>query len=460
MGKVKEYLILQEEKELYQVKENKTNLTFNAEVSKEIETFIKAIMPESGFYWLAQIGKIKNTLKYTNIEDYIKALSYYIHIQENLYIMPFSFDGWTTKEHAIKCKCVFVDIDHPKENLDTLDKIEKAYKTEFNYAHPSFIVSSGHGLHFYFCIPEIDLKNEKHLKHRQEIIEKLIYIYNADVHCKDIPRKMRCPLSFNCKDEESIKTRIIYSNENLVYTIPQLLNLDIDKYLIDKYIKDQWQAIADKRKATRQKNGTIKTTNKDKKTHKIVGKFDLNCDLEYETSFNRFRPLENRVKNLHNYFVRHSGNIKGNRNNFIFIYIETLKALNKSQEETTKILYKYFGNTTFENEMLNFIDIHYKDENIYKFSNEKIAELLEFDEDDYKYSFGLFDEDSKKIYRKNINKRTSERRKAQREEKNNKKGIEQFIKDNIDMPENDLATLCDISTRTVRRYKRKIKDSN
>ena len=71
MGKVKEYYLLQEEKELYQVKENKTNLTFNAEISKEIETFIKAIMPDSGFYWLAQIGKIKNTLKYTNIEDYI-----------------------------------------------------------------------------------------------------------------------------------------------------------------------------------------------------------------------------------------------------------------------------------------------------------------------------------------------------------------------------------------------------
>lgn len=452
MSKIDSYLI--EQDEIKQAPKEKVLDFVNdtASLIPELQTFIEAIMPQKGHFFLFQGKELKNHPEYTDRKKYALMLSFYCTVKENLYIVPFGFDGWANGNNAISTRCVFVDIDTPKCKPDDLNEIEKAYELEFQQAHPSFIIKSGNGLHFYFLIPELDLTNYNDCQNREIIINKLITLYGADVHCKDFARKMRCPMSYNCK-ETITQSKFIYSNEALIYTIPQLLNIDIDEVEYKKYIKDQWQDITNKRLATMQANNKPR-----KKKERLVVSKQKQCYLDYESKFNRRNPLENRRKNLHNYFVRHDGNIKGCRDSFVFIIANTLKAQGKTQQEALNYTEKYFENDDFMKEAITIIANTYESQKLYKFSNEKIAEMLDFDEDDMAQSYGLFDSEAKEAHKKAKWKRQKAKQKLERQEKNNKDGIKKYVRDNMDAPIKELALVCGVSTRTINNIKKSILD--
>ena len=156
------------------------------------------------------------------------------------------------------------------------------------------------------------------------------------------------------------------------------------------------------------------------------------------------------------HFVRHDGNIKGYRDSFVFIIANTLKAQGKTQQEALEYIEKYFENDTFMKEAITIIANTYKSQKLYKFSNEKIAEMLDFDEDDMAQSYGLFDSESKEAHKKAKKKRQNAKQKLERQEKSNKDGIKKYVRDNMDAPIKELALVCGVSRSTILRIKKSI----
>lgn len=119
---------------------------------------------------------------------------------------------------------IFVTINETDGNGRSLEHITRvrAYMAdrdteEFNppTIEPTAIIKTGNGEHYYFILKEFSEKAKKSYRVRQEGI---IEIMKTDPSIKDLPRVMRLPGFYHCKDMENPKLITVISGPNQYYT--------------------------------------------------------------------------------------------------------------------------------------------------------------------------------------------------------------------------------------------------
>lgn len=455
-------------------------------------------------YWIMVQDKNSGTtnhIKCTTLDDYIKRMSYFSSIPTfTCYFIPTTFDGWRCDKNAIHTSTLFVDIDGVNINLNKMTDSEvinwliETYHVPNAYL-PRYLMVSGHGLHLYFPIEELNLPKQEAT--RRYYTKQLISYYKGDIACLNPSRIMRCPTSYNQKDDIPIKSRLI--------EIPYADSTDIKRldYYIDKnadnYFESEKKRIAQKKRDTRNANKGKKITRTTKQTQKPaipslkeiiddiidydtiyeqqtlpIPNYDYFDDepaqaepdmpdefhqtfpnLSYDNNFNKGNRYLNIVKDLNNYFVRRKGNLPHKRDIFIHILTTVLVNAKVSYLDGQKTISNYLSPDFYEEGLKiydNTYDLMVKG-SMYHYSNTRIAELLEFTTNDFKHSFGSYNEESQIERKKKYNSKRCAKGKQQ------KKFLYEYIASHMDSPVKEIAIIFDVSKRTVIRYRNKIKNA-
>lgn len=430
------------------------------------EEFFKSVLPvHDGLqYWLILLSNgnsVSNS--YTSIEEFLKAYALYSATAMDAFYTPCIYDGWRTAGNARYTKVVFVDID----GLDSIDLINmdneeiKDWLCEsYNIPDellPNWCVCSGHGIHLYYIIEEIDFTDVAQLHTYENYIKSLICYFKGDMICKNRNHILRLPYSQNCK-EEIITTKLHKLNDSTDYDISRLDYFNCTDDEILKY-KDYLSA---KRKTNNKPRRVSTKTVKSNINRKHEIKYE-HCvpveSLNYFSDFNSHSRYWNIIKDLHNYYVRHNGDIYGMRNEFIHILACFLRIVQMSLDEAEDYI-EVYCTVDFLDEAIITVEKIYNREikKLYHYSNESIAELLNFTEDDYIKSYCAYREKERLEKRQRACKRAKDKQLAKRRAKNNKtkNGIRLYVSENMNMPSSELAILCGVSVRTIQRIKKAI----
>ena len=116
----------------------------------------------------------------------------------------------------------------------------------------------------------------------------------------------------------------------------------------------------------------------------------------------------------------------------------------------------------FEREALNIVKSVYESKTEYTYTNEKIAELLDFKDFDLKNSYACYTEKQRKERRKQTQSRYDNRRyKTIRQSKAElKQHRRDFIKEHMEMPVKELAKALGCSERTIRYIRADMRKSD
>ena len=137
-----------------------------------------------------------------------------------------------------------------------------------------------------------------------------------------------------------------------------------------------------------------------------------------------------------------------------------LKKVHKSLDEAIDFIEPYCTVDFYDEAVTAVTKIYNKDKQ-YNYNNDKIASLLYFTDTDYAQSYCCYN-DSKRLERKReANRRAKDKqyKEARQKRKAKKENICTFIKENPTMPSKDIAIIFDVSTRTIQRIKKEIKES-
>lgn len=436
--------------------------------------FFESIFPQHDNlkYWMMLIDK-KACVNYCydRIEDFITAYSRYSSLHINAYFSPCLYDGWYVSNNAHFSKVIFIDIDGIESvNLLNMSSEELANWISATYSVPTellpdWCVCTGHGVHLYYIVNELDYTDNDQSRLRDYYTKMLICYFRADMSCHNRNHILRMPYSHNCKSEV-LETKLHRLN-NAEYTDISRLDYflctdaDIEDYRLECNKRKQ-----EKARATRERNGHISMPIQ-KTPHKQKGKSRLPTEhcvplssMEYFKDFNKNSRYWNTIKDLHNYYLRHEGNIMGARNEFIHILSCFLRFTHMSVEEAKDYIEPYCTQD-FLAEAQKTVEKAYSTTTIYRYSNETIADLLCFTENDYMQSYCCYREKERLIRKRQSDKRAKDKQlKNIREIRNRtKQGIREYIQNNMNMPTTELAILCGISTRTVQRIKKEIKET-
>lgn len=146
---------------------------------------------------------------------------------ENLYFTPniFKYSGTESKENVTYLTSLFADIDHVTVE-EGLSRLENSQLPE-----PSFGLSSGHGVHFYWILTYKLPAKEGYIKSWLKVQKFITNQLNSDSSVNEISRYMRIPLSANNKEDTPIKSKIIIDNLNHTF--------DFREDFYDKFCKSQ-----------------------------------------------------------------------------------------------------------------------------------------------------------------------------------------------------------------------------
>ena len=160
------------------------------------------------YFGLAKdLSSFANTLKSFNAEDI--GLNVYVSINPKI-----SIYGGGTAENVLFARCIFVDFDKL-----TIDEAHKRLM-EAKLPHPTLIVSSGKGFHFYWRLLEPVTDLELWCKIQKQFIVAL----NSDDCIHDTPRVMRLPGYLNMKYQDAPPCYIYEDNPNLLYNLQDLID--------------------------------------------------------------------------------------------------------------------------------------------------------------------------------------------------------------------------------------------
>lgn len=160
------------------------------------------------YFGLAKdLSSFANTLKSFNAEDI--GLNVYVSINPKI-----SIYGGGTAENVLFARCIFVDFDKL-----TIDEAHKRL-IEAKLPHPTLIVSSGKGFHFYWRLLEPVTDLELWCKIQKQFIVAL----NSDACIHDTPRVMRLPGYLNMKYQDAPPCYIYEDNPTLLYNLQDLID--------------------------------------------------------------------------------------------------------------------------------------------------------------------------------------------------------------------------------------------
>lgn len=408
--------------------------------------------------------------------DFLKCVSCFKNENFNLYFSPAMFNGWRLDVNVSYLDCLYVDIDNIEgyENVD-FTKYKDYEISNFlinnydldEFILPDWVIASGHGLHLYYLVDELDFTGLDNYGIKNKYINYLIYHFKSDSSCSNLSRVLRCPFSNNVKNIDDIR-------QTKLFKINKYNDLDIHRLEfawataddINTYILINKKERSDKAQKTRQmkqivsdsivlKDDSKKSFTRKKSIKENVA-FD-GFDMRYITYPKQMKwRYKNIVYDLHNYFVRRRGNIVGYRNKFIFIMSLYLKRIGLKDDDCFEYISKYITDD-FQTEAKNVINSVYSKN--YKIKNKTIAEWLDFTDDDMKNAYSYYT-DEKVLQQMKLNSdKQNQKKKELRGFQKNKDFQIDIIKNNPDMTGQELADFLCVSIRTVRNLQKQIKEA-
>ncbi len=448
-------------------------------------------------------------LKYASkIKDYAGLNAYYLPL-------PFRNENSEEKD-AGQTKCFYVDIDgielnitgetHEERRCEIMELLMNEYNVPYE-SLPPFVVCSGHGLHLYFTIPPAPADNE-----HKEKVRRVYAYFKGDFSGVSPAHLIRVPNSYNAK-EDPVRSELFFIREpeySWEYIEPLMASEEETAIVYKAYNA----AKAEKRRCTNEakKEREIAAETRKKKENKTKKKFsvsendaellidyteadsvlksndidvlktpstcdelsyfvedDFDIDIEppkekkiirksayINTSYTDL-PLKSnsmfsrRVTDLLNYYNRRNRNIKGYRNIFFTILVYTFKAWGTTKEETESQCL-VLVECDFETELLQIIEKAYNNNTTYKYTNETIAELLNFQKYDYEHSYSCYRKQDR-VERERL--RGQKRYEPIKNKNKNKKDkIKSTIVQNPQMTNKQLAEMFGVTTRTITNYRK------
>lgn len=445
----------------------------------EVIRFFADVVPDHNnkkYYLMLTQGKCYNNLAYRSLYDLTSAASTFSADDYNVYFSPAVYSGWRSDATADYVKSLFVDIDDIVEDTASMstqelcDWLMTTYRIPESLL-PNWIVCSGHGLHLYYLIDELDLTNIDNYLLRKQYIRRLICFFRSDIVCQNVSHILRVPLSYNLKGRK-IKTRLHHTNTSSNHSLKRLDYFTADDRQIEEYFITANQIKAEKCKATMQENGTHAGRKKStdtaskKSSASRAGSYavdwyspDYDLCIEYKQEYRTHARAWNIFLDLYNYAVRRKGWLTGYRHTLAYIMAVYAKRCIADIGTAKELILPCFS-SDFRDEAETAIDSIYQSDKIYRFRNTTIAIYLNFTDSDYKYSYCNYTEAQAQASRKKCNKRS--RAKQLRKEQSNKKSEKDFqiayITANMESISNkQLADDLGISESTVHRIKRKIR---
>lgn len=192
---------------------------------------------ENIFIMVARDGMVDNEY-YQNLDKAIRDMSTLKNEKYNLYYTPARIEG--EKRRDVKCtsvNCIYCDIDGI-EGIDLQDLRDEIDVNEFLMDRyncpaellPTWVCISGHGMHLYWIIPTLDIRQKlkyKNVNHKRKLVkqtrsegnilrrkytESIVTFFKADRACLNESRILRFPGSLNVKHIDDPKqTRLFHT---------------------------------------------------------------------------------------------------------------------------------------------------------------------------------------------------------------------------------------------------------
>ena len=436
---------------------------------------------------------VSYNFSYKDREQALRDLAVLSDEDINLYFSPSIFTGWRIDNNVSRINTIYIDIDDvdgmdfsEMGEADIRDWLINTYRLNDNVL-PNWIVASGHGLHLYWIVKEIDLKTDEGTELRKRYTDYLITYFKADVACRNKSRILRFPTSRNVKDISNIRvTRLFHLNRSKSKDIKRLDFFKCSDEDIENYTAENIKRRSEKRKATMIKNGTwkkrkgktdeeakaTKTVKEDSsgmRKKKIVKGYIPNEDSGVGDSRKKSGtimrdiikvPLSPKtrylriIRDLQNYSIRRNTVPMGYRSIFCHVMAVYCKKAKFSIRDMEALILDCIDER-FEREALDIIKFVYGSKTNYTYTNKRIAELLDFKKFDLENSYACYTEKQREERRKQTqslydSKRYKNSRQVKAKVKEYRK---QFIEEHTEMTVKEIAKALGCSERTVRYIK-------
>ena len=467
-------------------------------IKRDLKGFFNDIFPklnENECIWCMASSPdgVSYNFSYKDREQALRDLAVLSDEDINLYFSPSIFTGWRIDDNVSKINTIYIDIDDvdgtdfsEMGEADIRDWLINTYRLNDSVL-PNWIVASGHGLHLYWIVKEIDLKTDEGTELRKRYTDYLITYFKADIACRNKSRILRFPTSRNVKDVSNIRvTRLFHLNRSKSKDIKRLDFFKCSDEDIENYTAENIKRRSEKRKATMIKNGTWKKrkgkTDEEAKATKIIKEHssgtrkkktvkgyipneDSGVGVSRKRSGTLIRtvmtsPMSPKtrylriIRDLQNYSIRRAAVPEGHRSIFCHIMAVYCKKARFNIRDTEALIVDCIDGG-FEREALDIIKSVYGSKTNYTYTNERIAELLDFKDFDFKNSYACYTEKQRKERRKQTQSRyDSKRYKTSRQSKSELKQYRRdFIKEHTEMTTKEIAKALGCSERTVRYIK-------
>lgn len=463
-----------------------------------LQEFYRDILPTNkGLrYWImAKDGDLRYNKHFFTLDNLIAFSSSYINYDYDWFYIPAQFKGWRTDENARNIKSLYVDIDGITDvdllHMNTTELrnwLMDTYQLSED-SLPNYALCSGHGLHLYYIISELDLGTFADGYTRDCYIDYLMYYFHSDPACRNRSHILRIPLSGNMKHGTKIPTVLHHTNTSTNHDIHRLDFMIADYKTIEEYKTSAWAKTTQKRLETRAKNTALNLENashkhtvsqKKKKPKSLITA--CSTAMEYRYEYRKNARAWNTVLDLHNYFCRHGCDIAGHRHLFTHILTVLLYKCNYKENEIKDFILPYFACDyrrlslelkvafrvdDFKKEAIDTIERTLASVEKYNYKNSTIALLLGFTPEDYANSYCCYTEQQKKERKKQTNKAASkryyEKKAAQKQLTPRQKKAAynyEYVKKHPEMTKGELANILDVSVDTIKRIRRKLRTNH
>ena len=192
--------------------------------------FFKEVFPEGGFIELRKLTSGKKTVQvFFDADDYGGIETYLIKNPVNTFFgVAARKNKGGKKEDVGYCRVVWIDKDIDKDgDISTEDFIAKLNGFRFP---PSYIISSGHGIHAYWLLKE-PVETPEELIRLEELNKSLARYFSTDFNVCDHSRIMRVPGTINQKpgkapvkcDLLKVDSLVQYNFEDLCEEFPVMV---------------------------------------------------------------------------------------------------------------------------------------------------------------------------------------------------------------------------------------------
>lgn len=408
------------------------------EVPASIKEFLQTVLPaeQSGQYYalFTASGEQHAQRFFGTLGSYGQALARVGQEPVTTFLCPVSVardsEGKLRrrKENILRAACVCVDVDHISALGECLAEVPDSVITEWVHntvssaglvVSPAWAIVSGHGVHLYWPIYEVDLRNEEELTTWKQLREMLVAKLGGDRKALNTTQPMRSPGSLNCKDPENvIEVRLIRLEEPSKHTIADFyLPYDPDfiaATLPQKAPKAPKAPRAKTEKTAAEKSGDEKPAAEEVHIHTV----QLHPLKDFRPGY---RTLNN-LYDLENWFVRRGGEISGYRHIFAVIYASVCREGGMSEATAAARMAMLFapGDHCFFATQMTVHRVYTGEEMVWREHYTAIADILDWTTEERRLAYAAFFPEEKRAKaaarsRRHYNSKTKEAKEAKAE---------------------------------------------